>query len=388
MLGPINTPHTEALAVGARERGFRVIVAGDDWGVTPPEALAELGIEVSIPGWPTARWLRELMGRVQPDLIHANWFTDAFRYLIYGAVPMVAMAWGSDVYRADRVERITNRFVARFAGMVMADSSDLLNRLIELGASPDRAVLLNWGIDLERFSPPRVDRAELRRGLGLPAGRLIISPRSLADVYNPQTILDAFELIADDHPDVRLLLKHFGTNEPDLSRRRHRGRIHTVGYVPYERMADYYRASDVCISIPTSDSSPRSVWEALGCGCPCVLSDLPWAHELIVDGRDALLVAIDAVSVANATRRVLDNPHVGAGLAANGRALVVEHRDRGKELDRLADIYHRVAAERPGVTVATQALYSSTAHLGEAVAIGRRRHNHRTAARPANAQTD
>jgi glycosyl transferase family 4 len=143
MLGPINTPHTEALAVGARERGFDVVVAGDDWGLTPAGALAEQGIEVAVPGWPTARWLRELMRRVQPDVIHANWFTDAIRYLVYGAVPMVAMAWGSDVYRANRVGRVTNRFVARFAGMVMADSSDLLSQLIKLGASPDRAVLLN-----------------------------------------------------------------------------------------------------------------------------------------------------------------------------------------------------------------------------------------------------
>jgi glycosyltransferase involved in cell wall biosynthesis len=377
MLGPINTPHTEALAVGARERGFDVVVAGDDWGVTPAGALTEQGIEVSVTGWPTARWLRELMRRVQPDVIHANWFTDAFRYLVYGAVPMVAMAWGSDVYRANRSGRFTNRFVARFAGMVMADSADLLNHLIELGASPDRAVLLNWGIDLAQFSPPAVNRAELRRELGLPAGRLIISPRALADVYNPQTVIDAFEVVADEHRDIHLLLKHLDADEPDLGHRRHRDRIHTVGYVAYEQMADYYRASDVCVSIPTSDSSPRSVWEALGCGCPCVLSDLPWAHELIADGRDALLVPIDTAAVAHAMRRILDEPQLAHDLAASGRALVVEHRDRRKELDRLADVYYRLAAERPGASRAARTLHSSAAHLGEAIAIGRRRLNDR-----------
>jgi hypothetical protein len=29
------------------------------------------------------------------------------------------------------------------------------------------------------------------------------------------------------------------------------------------------------LSIPSSDSSPRSVWEAMACGCPVVLPDLP-----------------------------------------------------------------------------------------------------------------
>ena len=373
MLGPINTPHTEALAVGARERGFDVVVAGDDWRLTTTGALVEQDIEVCLTGWPTAAWLRELMARVQPDVIHANWFTDAFRYLIYGAVPMVAMAWGSDVYRANRLGRVTNRFVARFAGMVMADSSDLLNHLIELGASPDRAVLLNWGIDLARFSPPALNRAELRRQLGLPAGRLIISPRALADVYNPQIIIDAFEVVADEHRDVHLLLKHLGADKPDLSQRRHRDRIHTVGYVAHERIADYYRASDVCVSIPTSDSSPRSVWEALGCCCPCVISDLPWAHELLADGRDALLVPIDVAAVAHAMRRILVEPQFADHLATRGRALVVEHRDRSKELDRLADVYYRLIAERPGTSRPARTLHASAAHLGEAIAIGRRR---------------
>ena len=387
MLGPINTPHTEALAIGARERGFHVVVAGDSWDSTPGTALADQGIEVSVPGWPTARWLRELMARVRPEVVHANWFTDAFRYLLYGAVPMVAMAWGSDVYRANRVGRTTNRFVARFAGMVMADSSDLLDRLIRLGASPDRAVLLNWGIDLEAFSPPRKGRPELRRELRLPAGRLILSPRALRDVYNPQTIIDAFELVADERTDVHLLLKHIGADEPDLTGRRHADRMHSIGYVPDGRMADYYRASDICVSIPSSDSSPRSVWEAMGCGCACVLSDLPWAHELIRNERDAILVPIDASAVAEAMERLLDEPRLTAELASRGRALVVEHRDREKELDRLTDVYYRLATERPGTSLSARALQSSAAHVGEAIAIGRKRFSTRASARSADFPT-
>ena len=134
MLGPIDTPHTEALALGARERGFDVVVAGNSWDSTPDNPLADHNIEVCVRGWPTARWLREVTARVRPDVVHANWFTDAFSYLLYGAVPMVAMAWGSDVYRASRVDRAKNGFVARFAGMVMADSSDLLDQLIRMGA--------------------------------------------------------------------------------------------------------------------------------------------------------------------------------------------------------------------------------------------------------------
>jgi hypothetical protein len=34
-----------------------------------------------------------------------------------------------------------------------------------------------------------------------------------------------------------------------------------IGNVPAERMPDVYRAADVVVSISSSDSSPRSVWD-------------------------------------------------------------------------------------------------------------------------------
>jgi glycosyltransferase involved in cell wall biosynthesis len=104
-------------------------------------------------------------------------------------------------------------------------------------------------------------------------------------------------------------------------------------------MADYYRSADVCVSIASSDSSPRSAWEALACGCPLVVSDLPWVHELIKADRHALVVPIEAAAVATAVERVLSDGALAARLAAEGRALVEAHRDSRVEMDRLADAY-------------------------------------------------
>ena len=64
-----------------------------------------------------------------------------------------------------------------------------------------------------------------------------------------------------------------------------RARSSMLGSVAVERMPDVYRAADVVVSIPSSDSSPRSVWEALACGRPVVVSDLPWAREELEHGR-------------------------------------------------------------------------------------------------------
>ena len=77
----------------------------------------------------------------------------------------------------------------------------------------------------------------------------------------------------------------------------------------------------------------------MACGSPCVLSDLPWVRELIEPERDALVVPIDARSVADAVRRILTDRELGARLATSGRRLAEDHRDRAVQMDQLASEY-------------------------------------------------
>ena len=174
---------------------------------------------------------------------------------------------------------------------------------------------------------------------------MILSPRSLRPLYNPRTIVDAFELLADELPDIQLVLKHMGTDRPPVG----------AAAVPRPRAHRRPRALradgrlvpgvDVCVSIASSDSSPRSVWEAVASGTPCVVSDLPWVHELIVSGRDALVVPIDPEPVAAAMRAILDDPALAQALARNGRQLVEAHHDQKREMDHVAESYRVLVTE-------------------------------------------
>ena len=59
------------------------------------------------------------------------------------------------------------------------------------------SALINWGVDLDAFSP---GRAEARRRLDLPDVPIVLSPRALKPVYNPTTVVDAFELFVAEFP--------------------------------------------------------------------------------------------------------------------------------------------------------------------------------------------
>jgi glycosyltransferase involved in cell wall biosynthesis len=104
-------------------------------------------------------------------------------------------------------------------------------------------------------------------------------------------------------------------------------------------MPDYYRVADACLSITSSDSAPRSVFEAMACGAPCVISDLPWAHEQLADERDVLIVPVDAGAVAGAVGRLLADGELSAGVARRARAFVEHEHDSAVHMDRLADVY-------------------------------------------------
>jgi glycosyltransferase involved in cell wall biosynthesis len=361
---------------------LRVLVAG--WLNSPhvaswSEAVAAAGHEVhvvgrSVPGWPelelsvpvhrlSTMWpppLRGLrmsaaLGRVasalEPDLVHAHYLSEyGWMAAREGLTPLICSAWGSDVLVGGRVNRTRSRRALAAAALVLADSAHLARKARALAARDVRVEVLRWGLDLERFTPG--DRAAARRALGFPDdGPLVAGVRGLAPIYNPELQLQAFAVVRAQHPSTRFLLKHPLTETPVAIReaveRLDLGdAVAIVGALPAERLPDVYRAADVVVSIPSSDSSPRTVWEALACGRPVVVSDLPWARDELVPGEHALLAPLDAESVAGAIGRVLDDAALAERLAGNGRALVVAKLDGATSTARIDALYREVAGAR------------------------------------------
>ena len=216
MLGAVNHPHVEHLALAMAERDFDVVVGGDTIDELPPSVLPAAGIAVhtaprsrrgSLPGAVAhVRWARRLLGELRPDIVHGHWLPGfAFFAAVAGARPLVAMAWGSDVLAARRLQTLANRVALKRATIAMADSQALMDRLVELGAG--RRLLVNWGVDLDTFRPAAADeRAALRRDLGLSDGPVVLSPRSLMPVYNPRTIVDAWADVAAERDDVQFVV--------------------------------------------------------------------------------------------------------------------------------------------------------------------------------------
>jgi glycosyltransferase involved in cell wall biosynthesis len=250
------------------------------------------------------------------------------------------------LFALNRVNRPRARKALDASAIVFADSAHLAGAARSLAGSEVRVEVVRWGLDLEAFAPG--DRAAARQALGIQAGGpLVVSVRGLKPVYNPELLLEAFANVRANRPEARLLLKHPLTATPSsldatIERLDLADAVTVLGNVPAERVPDVYRAADVVVSLASSDSSPRSVWEALACARPVVVSDLPWARDELAPGGQALLVGLDAVRVADAIDRVLDDAALAERLGAAGRALAVAELDPGACAARVDALYKSV----------------------------------------------
>jgi glycosyltransferase involved in cell wall biosynthesis len=294
-----------------------------------------------------SRALAEVAAEVRPDLVHAHWLPElGWMAAREGLHPLVCSAWGSDVFEMRGIGRRRSKRALEGAELVLADSASLAHATRELAGREVPVEVVRWGLDLDRFAPG--DKAAARETLGIEhPGPLVVSVRGFDPVYNLKLQLEAFTRVLTRRPDARLLLKSPAESvqssvSGSIDRRGLADAVTVLGNVPPEQMPDIYRAADVVLSVPSSDSSPRSVWEALACARPVVVSDLPWAHDELAPDRHALLAPLEADAIAAAIERVLGDEAFARLLGAEARVLAVRELDPDTCTARIDALYRSV----------------------------------------------
>jgi L-malate glycosyltransferase len=323
----------------------------EPWTDTP---IYNLPASINLPVVHYFSWefrVRNILKRWKPDVLHAHRVSSAGWLGVFsGFHPFVVTPWGSDLYlHPDRspTARWLAKYVMRSADLVTADSADLCQRAIDLGAREEATHVIQWGVDMTLFKPSK-DIANLRTALRIGNGPVILSPRGLNPVYNIDTIIRSIPLVKRVFPEVVYLLRRYNEDPSyqveveklilalDLSQA-----IRWIGKIdPWERVADYYYLADLILSVPSSDSTAVSVLEAMACGVPVIASDLPSTREWISNGENGILVPIrDPVSLAEATIQLLNDPNQCAVFSNKNKILVQEKANHQIEMEKMEQLY-------------------------------------------------
>jgi len=233
--------------------------------------------------------LKRVIRDFQPDLIQAGPVQrSAFLTALSGFHPLVTMSWGYDLLmdvRKGPAWAWATRFTLKRSDAFVGDCNTIRNLAVGYGMAPDRIVTFPWGANIERFTP-RNSHAELRTRLGWDDGAFVLlSTRGWSEIYGVEDLARAFVNAARQRPELRLFMLGNGPLAGKIRQIFQRGgvmeRVHFPGQVTQERLPDFYRAADLYISTSHSDGTSISLLEALACGTPVLLSDIPGNREWI-----------------------------------------------------------------------------------------------------------
>jgi len=158
------------------------------------------------------------------------------------------------------------------------------------GRVAHRISVVHNGIDRDKFKPPGdKDKRQLRYRLGLPAGkRVFLSTGFLSGNKGLPTLMEAFVSSPDNCSDILVLLGDGPLKEKCSRLAAAKGNIRVPGFV--ENVQDYLHAADVFVSASLTEGCPNAVMEAMACGLPVVLSDIPPHREILAFNEKAGLV--------------------------------------------------------------------------------------------------
>jgi glycosyltransferase involved in cell wall biosynthesis len=239
--------------------------------------------------------LKRVLRQVQPELVHAGPLQSVgLIAALTGFHPLLGMSWGFDLMQdADKnacARRITRRVLARL-DWLFGDCQAVLDKAARLGYDTKRSTRFPWGVDLAHFSPGKSEA--IRERLGWQDATILFCNRSWEAKYGVDLVARAFVQSARADGNLRLILAGSGSQreliEEILRQGGVRERVFFAGQIPNRDLPDWYRAADVYISASHTDGSSVSLMEALACGLPAVISDIPANLEWVTDGEQGWL---------------------------------------------------------------------------------------------------
>ena len=238
---------------------------------------------------------KRVLREVKPDLVHAGPIqTCAFLTAVAGFQPLVSMSWGSDLLKdADSSGSMKwkTRFTLKRTSILIGDCQAVRQKAQSFGFPGEKVVLFPWGVDLQRFSPGSVD--EFRQRLGWQDQFVLLSLRSWEPIYGVDLLVRAFARAAQQLPQLRLLLLGGGSQSAlihqILARNDLLDRVYLGSQISQNELVKFYRAADLYVSASHSDGSSVSLMEALACGKPVLVSDIPGNCEWITPGQEGWL---------------------------------------------------------------------------------------------------
>jgi glycosyltransferase involved in cell wall biosynthesis len=300
----------------------------------------------------SAKKLREVMERVQPELIHAMRIpyegmlaADAIASLD-DAPPLLLSVWGNDFTLHAESSPLMRHYTEWTVGVADAIHTDCRRdvRLARQWGYPvDRPTFVapgNGGILMDVFYPPAQPVTS----------PVVINPRGFRGYVRNDTFFQSIPKVLAKRPVARFLCIGM-TGEPQalawIEQLGIGNAVELRPAIPHTAMAEAFRSAAVLVSPSTHDGTPNTLLEGMACGCFPVAGDLESIREWITPGVNGLLVdPADADALAEAILVALEQPELRVKAEQHNRRLITERAEYSQTMMRAAEFCKRLISQR------------------------------------------
>jgi glycosyltransferase involved in cell wall biosynthesis len=242
--------------------------------------------------------------------------------------------------------------------LLTSDAPDVLEEITPFAPNA-RQEIVRFGADPKLFFPGLPDETILAQyGLD-PKGSYVISPRSLRPIYNQLTLIRALPPVMEIFPDLKIILKHHHVENysdshdyenqirEEAKRLKIWDRIIRLDHLPYAHLCQLYRLCRAAVSIPLEDGFPATIFEAMACGCPLIVSNDRSYDGVVVDGTNSITISpTDTTALSSALTRILADPMFADDIRGGALKTVSEKGDFNREISRLIRTYQSLIQTR------------------------------------------
>lgn len=286
--------------------------------------------------------LRKVVRTFQPDIIHAGPIQSAaFLTVLSGyARKLVAVSWGYDLLMdasSSAWMRFVTRYTLRRSAAFVGDCETIRNLAISYGMHPQRIVTFPWGVDLSHFVPA-ADKPPAQETF------TFLSTRGWAPIYGVDVLAKAFVQVARQYPQTQLVMLGNGPLATQLRQIFLRAgvseRVTFPGLIGYADLPHFYRLADLYVSASHSDGSSISLLEAMACGVPALVSDIPGNREWVTPGENGWWFRDGAVDdLAEKMSQAVESRSQLPDMGGAARRIAEARADWQRNFPKLFDAY-------------------------------------------------
>jgi glycosyltransferase involved in cell wall biosynthesis len=243
---------------------------------------------------------------------------------------LLITAHGADLQGLDfPLARWLKRWTLRHADAITVVSRALADRVAALLDCAEKLTVLPMGVDLTTAFVPAAPR---------PADRTLVFAGRLVEKKGLQQLLAAMPKVLEHFPDCRLLVAGDGPLGAALQEQARQlgidGQVDFLGRYRNDQLPAILGSASLAVfpfqvaAGGDQEGLGLVAIEAMGCGLPVVVSDVPAVHDVVTHQATGLIAKPgDSDDLAKQILRLLEDPALAVQLADAGRRQAVSRFD-------------------------------------------------------------